>query len=246
MYKMKNIITLLLISTTIFSCQSNLNDVTEKDIDKLVEAILDSNQVYDIAQSLRFSNDTEHYNVVEYSQNDTSKLFVESYFNNESEYTRQLYLNNGKVIFVKEMGYQFIADVEEEYELKIYVFDDEHQQVYKKILDPEAEVEPSFEKFNETLVIDADKPKNAILQKGEFELKFGEFLIIEPQSYLILENKESNYNVALFIMEGDYLLDELYTNPEKYKGKTIFANHEFVTMAGVERMVYRGGILIEN
>ena len=87
---------------------------------------------------------------------------------------------------------------------------------------------------------------HAIEQNGDFELKFGEFLTIEPQTYLILENKKSNYNIALYILEGDFLLDELYTYPEKYKGKTIFANHENINMGGVMRMVYRGGILIEN
>lgn len=241
----KRFATLLIISISVllFSCHSK-QGLTEKQIDSIVESILDSNQVYDIAQSLRFSNETDHYNVVEYSQNDSSKLFVESYYDNESEYTRQIYLQNGKVVFVKEFGFNVVDNLAQDYEIKAYVFNETEQLVYKKTLDENEE--GNFVKQDENIKIDIKKPKNAVLQKGDFEMKFGEFLVVPPQSYLILENKESKYNVALFIQEGDFLLDELFTNPEEYKGKTIFANHEFLTMNGVERMVYRGGILIEN
>jgi len=233
----------ILFSILFSSCQPK-QGLTEKQIDTIVESILDSNQVYDIAQSLRFSNETDHYNAVEYSQNDSSKLFVESYYNNESEYTRQLYLQNGKVVFVKKSGFKVVDNVTEYYEIKAYIFNENEQLVFKKILDENEE--GAFKKQDKNIEVDSEKPKNAVLQKGEFEMKFGEFLVVPPQSYLILENKQSKYNVALFIQEGDFLLDELFTNPDQYKGKTIFANHEFLTMNGVERMVYRGGILIEN
>ena len=75
-------------------------------------------------------------------------------------------------------------------------------------------------------------------------MKFGQFLIINPDSYLILENDKSGYNVAFYILEGDELLDELYANPDAYKGKTIKVNHEFMKMSGIERMIYRGGEII--
>ena len=76
-------------------------------------------------------------------------------------------------------------------------------------------------------------------------MKFGEFLIFDNQSYLVLENENSGFNVALFIIQGDPMIDELYSNPEKYKGKTIFTTHEFHNIAGLDRVVYTGGKIIE-
>lgn len=242
MKKIKTVI--LFLGLVLVSCNSE-KKLSEKDINEKVESTLDSNQVYDIAQSLTFSNDNEQYSVVEYSQNDSVKLFVETVTSQNKEFTRQLYLADGKVIFLKEIGIEFFSEKNEEYEVKTYFLGEESQKSYKKILD-----ENGFGKFEELpdtkIIANTTKPKDAVDQQGDFEMKFGEFLIIEPQSYLILENKVSNYNVALFIIDGDYLLDELYTNPDKYKGKTIFANHENALMGGIERMIYRGGILIEN
>ena len=102
-------------------------------------------------------------------------------------------------------------------------------------------------KLSETPVkIELIKPFNAIQQQGDFEMKFGEFLVMGPQSYLILSNETSKYDVALYIQQGDFLLDELYTYPKKYKGKTVFANYEFINENGVTKMAYRGGMLIEK
>ena len=239
---------ILILAAAISSCSGEkTNSLTEESIDKIVESILDSTTVYDINQSLNFSNDTEQYSVVEYSINDSALLYVESFSDIDREYTRQLYMNDGSVIFIKELGFRFNDNnIDEEYEQIIYLFDDNNQKAYDKILLEEdtefTEIDISITKED----YDFQKPINAINQKGDFELKFGEFLTVEPQTYLILDNKESNYTIALYILEGDFLLDELYSYPEKYKGKTIFANHETANMGGVTRMIYKGGILIEN
>ena len=230
----------------LFSCSRNQEDsLTKESIDQIVDAILDSNRVYNITESLNFSNDTEQYSVTSYSEKDSSILYVESFSNPEYEYSRQLYLNDGKVIFIKELGYRYNAEgIDEEYEQNVYVLNENSIKSYEKILSNEdaemTEINLNLDQY------DFKKPADALGQKGEFEMKFGEFLSIEPQTYLILENKESQYQVALYITESDFLLDELYMYPSKYKGKTIFANHESVNMGGIIRMVYKGGFLIEH
>ena len=243
---MKNIYILTAIFGLITTaCTTTGKKLSKQEIDYAVEAILDSNQVYEIEQSLRFSNESEQYNVLEYSRNDTVILYVETFTSQELEYTREIYYQNGKAIFINENGYRYInQENEEQYQQNRYFLSGTDSITYDKVIDFESPIE--FKTIDNAQEVNYNKPINAINQEKNFEMKFGEFLTIEPQSFLILENKESQYNVALFITEGDFLLDELYGNQAKYKGTTIFAHHEFSTIGGIERMVYRGGILIEN
>lgn len=236
---------ILFIALTIVSCTNKNNQLSEKEIDHMVELILDSNQVYEISQSLRFSNDKEQYNVLQYSRNDSTILYVETLTSSDTEYTREIYYKDGSVIFINENGYRFInQDQEEQYQQNRYFFSEVDSINYDKIID--LENTQSFSEVSDVEIINYNKPTAAIKQEGIFEMKFGEFLSIEPQTFLILENKESQYNVALFITQQDYLLDELFNNPGKYRGTTIFAHHEFSKIGGIERMIYKGGIIIEK
>jgi ABC-type Fe3+-citrate transport system substrate-binding protein len=236
---------IILITLFAIACTNTSNKLSEQEIDEMVELILDSNQVYEVNQSLKFSNNAEQYNVLEYSKNDTTILYVETLTGKDKEYTRELYYNKGKVIFIIENGYRFInQDNEEQYQQKRYFLSINDSISFDKTINIEDSNDYVEMSILET--INYNKPFNAINQKEGFEMKFGEFLTIDPQSFLILENKESEYNVALFITQGDYLLDELYENPAKYKGTTIFAHHEYANIGGIVRMIYKGGILIEN
>jgi len=241
-----NFLILIAITFSVVSCRVNTENITTVlNIDNLVSSILDTSQVYDINQSLKYTRSNEQYDVIGYSQNDTSKLHIESFKSDNKEYTRQLFYANTKLIYVSEMGYNFTDTSEQKYIINTYLLGDGSQINYTN---PNSfNTESKDYKLSEIPVkIELIKPFNAIKQLGMFEMKFGEFLVLGPQSYLILSNEKSKYDIALYIQKGDFLLDELYTNPEKYKGKTIYSNHEFITENGITKMAYRGGILIEK
>ena len=224
---------------------NNENITTVVKIDNLTKAIIDTSQVYDIVQSPKYSRTNEQYDVIDYAQNDTTKLQVETFVSEQKEYSRHLYYDNTKLVYASEMGYVLTDSSETPYIVNTYFLGDGSQINYTNSTD--FSIESDDYKLSEIPVkIQLIKPFNAIRQQGDFEMKFGEFLIMGPQTYLILTNKKSKYDIALYIQKGDYLLDELYSNPEKYKGKTIFSNHEFISENGVTKMAYRGGMLIEK
>jgi hypothetical protein len=224
---------------------NNENITTVVKIDNLTKAIIDTSQVYEIVQSPKYSRTNEQYDVIDYSQNDTTKLQVETFVSEQKEYSRQLYYDNTKLVYASEMGYHLTDTSETPYIINTYFLGDGSQINYTNSTD--FSMESDAYKLSEIPVkIELIKPFNAVRQQGDFEMKFGEFLVMGPQSYLILSNETSKYDIALYIQKGDFLLDELYTNPEKYKGKTIFSNHEFISENGVTKMAYRGGMLIEK
>ena len=244
---MKNILTFIVSSLLIITSCNDKKETksTVIKIDNAILTIVDSNQVYDISQSPNFSRENEQYSVVQYAQNDSIKLAVETYNTQNKEYTRQLYYQNNKLIYASEIGYNFTDTSETEYIHNTYFLGDGSQINYVNLSGTETETD-NYKLTEQQMTVELDKASNAIKQLGDFEMKFGEFLVAGPQSYLILSNVESKYDIALYIQKGDFLLDELYTNPEKYKGKTIFANHEFITENGVSKMAYRGGMLIQR
>ena len=244
---MKN--SLLIIALIIFSftaCNlNNENKTTVVNIDDIVKSIVDSSQVYEIIQSPRYTRTDEQYDVIDYSQNDTTKLQIETFKSDKKEYSRQLYYSSTKLIYASETGYNLTDTSEQEYIINTYFLGDGSQINYTNTTSFNTESE-DYILTEELVKIELLNPSNAVKQQGNFEMKFGEFLVMGPQSYLILSNEISKYDIALYIQQGDFLLDELYTNPEKYKGKTIFSNHEFIIENGVTKMAYRGGMLIEK
>ena len=241
-----NFLSLIVIAFSIIACNSNTeNKTTVVNIDDIVKSIVDTAKVYDIVESPKYTRTDEQYNVTEYSINDTVRLHVETFVSEHKEYTRQLYYTDTKLIYSSEFGYILTDTSEEEYISNAYFLGDGSQINYSNTKG--FDVEGEDYKLTKTPVkIELVKPFNAIKQKGDFEMKFGEFLVMGPQSYLILSNEVSKYDIALYIQQGDFLLDELYNNSEKFKGKTIFSNHEFIKENGVTKMAYRGGILIDK
>lgn len=233
----------------VFGCKNSTKEetlslTTEELIDEKVTAILDTSKIYEIAFSMRFSKENESYQTVNYSINDTLYLIIEDIIKGNIELEREIYFENGEPIFIIEYGVE-------------YVFDDSVKYFTNKIYFHEGKIHKGYEnisfienEFNENITFeekefnisdfDFKKGDRAVKQEGEFEMKFDQFLIIEPQSYLILDNKESGYSVALFIMEADDFLNELFENQDLYKGRTIYPKFEFITMNKINRMVYRG------
>jgi len=244
---MKNsLFILIIIALGTTACNFNAESkTTVGNIDNLVQSIIDTSQVYDIIQSPKYTRTNEQYEVTEYSQNDTTRLHVESFVSESKEYTRQLYYDNTKLIFSSESGYDLTDTSQQEYIVNTYFLGDGSQINYMNTESFDVESE-NYKLTEAPMKIELIKPFNAIKQQGDFEMKFGEFLVMGPQSYLILSNEKSKYDIALYVQQGDFLLDELYNNPEKYKGKTIFSNHEFISENGVIKMAYRGGMLIEK
>ena len=150
-------------------------------------------------------------------------------------------------VFIEHFSSEFNESSSSYSERKIYLNGRDVINAYERTAVSEFEIEEVEFKAVDVLLseYDLDQPKDAVKQENDFEMKYGEFLIINPESYLVLENEKSEYGVALYIMDGDMLLDELFAKPNDYRGKTIFVHHEFLVMQGVERMIYKGGIVKE-
>jgi len=215
----------------------------ENEIDNYIKSIEIDKNTYAVKQSLRFSTDTKQYNVEAFNSDEKTIIYIEEYMDAFKGFTRTLYLKDGELTYVKETGYDTSIDTDgEDYEIETY-FLNNNQIDYKRIISGSDTT--NYAILPSKVNYDLNRIKDALNQKGDFEMRFGEFLIIKPQSYLVLENKDSQYNVALFIIKGDPLLDDLYTNPTKYKGKVIYAKHEFSIIGGAERMVYLGAELVD-
>jgi hypothetical protein len=224
------------------------HDLTEEEIDAYVASCLDTNKVYDITLGLRYSKGPETYQVTEYGMADTAVLHNSQEITEFTTVMINQFYKDDSPVYLEEFRYEYSPEKMELRERKIYLNGSDVIAAYERKGPTEEEVDSmKFEKAEIDLGdYDLKRPRRAIDQEAEFEMKFGEFLIINPDSYLILENDENGYGVALFIMEGDMLLDEMYEKPESYKGKTIEVFHEFMVMNGIERMIYRGGIVKEN
>lgn len=221
--------------------------LTESDIDAYIAEKLDTGQIYDITQSLRFSRENEAYTVVIYSQNDTSILINEEIESEGLLIRRNTYYMQGEPVFIEEFGFPVSTD-SALFVKKIYIHNNEIIQAYKKETMNEWELEETpFQKSADDLSrFDFQRPIDAVEQQGAYEMLFGEFLDIDPARYLILENPASKFNVALFVAESDFLLEDMHARPENYESKTIFVHHEFVNMGGIVRMVWLGGIVKED
>ncbi len=219
--------------------------MSEAEIDQIVDNISDPEHLYDIALSMRFTRDNEEYKATEFSKNDSVVLYIENYEDEEKMYNRQIFYYHLKPIFINEIGYRKVNDEDQQYQQKVYINNNQVSSAYEAIIEDETMQSPQFNKIEVDLSkYDFDKPKNAVNQLEDFEMKFGEFLVIEPESYLILDNPKSKYTVALYIIEGDETLNSLFENQEALQGKTVFAYHEFVNMGGIERMLYKGSYFV--
>ncbi len=245
---MKKILIILSVLLLIAGCQPQPKELSEAEIDQIVDNITDPEHLYDIGQSMRFSRDDQQYDAIEYSMNDTVVLYIENYEDEDKMYNRQIFFYNNQPIFINEIGYRLSGDEEEQYQQKIYINNGVITSAYERIIEEE-DIDTSIN-YKTTKVdiaqYDFDKPKNAVNQKGEFEMKFGEFLTIATDTYLILDNKKSKYTVALYIIEGDETLNTLFENKEALQGKTVFAYHEFVNMGGINRMLYKGSYFVSD
>lgn len=251
-----------ILSFILLGCESNSKKIEiehktvskEQPIDDIANQINNNIDLYNKIESLRFSKETEQYEAIKYLQNDTTLLVSEIFSTPNSNYTRNFYYDKNKLVLITEVGFVLSqTDEYTQYEHNIYYYSDGSSAGFKTNFNVEEGKEIYDDMGNQifnklpldltSIVIDKNRFNQAFNQEGPFEMKFGEFLIIEPQSYLILENELSDYDVALYIIEGDSLLDDMYVNPEKYKGKTVRVKHETQTMNGVERLIYKGGEL---
>ncbi|NOQ71103.1 MAG: hypothetical protein GQ574_03815 [Crocinitomix sp.] len=221
-------------------------EITPAEIDAYVADKLSESQVFDVSQSLRFSRENETYEVARYMQNDTVILYIETDVTKDEELVRQTFFKEGVPVYVDE----FIASNIQENpftQRKTYLDGANVIESYEK--NSASELDLEFIDFVEANVkiteFDFAKPDSALQQKGDFEMKFEEFIIIDPQTYLILENAESDYDVALFVSEEHILLSQLFANPDEYIGRTIFVTHQFVLMNNIERMLFIDGELFE-
>ncbi len=249
---------LLITVVSLVSCDSKNNvdanlepplDSLELEIQGIVNLINSQKDSLLEVPSLRFSNgENGTYAVKHYFLNEMTQLIsVEDYAN---DYVKQtdFYFSEGYPVFINEFLSEFLEEKEQYSERIVYLKSQEVYQAYSK---SEFNEIPFFEDtlFVKTDVemdyFDFNKPLRAIQQKGEFEMYFDEFLLIEPQSYIIVENADSTINAALFIKSGDSLLNNMFEEPERFAHKKLWVNHYFEEMNGIERMIYNGAYLIK-
>jgi hypothetical protein len=227
--------TLPVLTFVFFSCGDSKPtlDVTEAEIDAYVAEKLESDQIYDIHQGPRFSREVEEdlqsYEAVLYKQNDTLILSTEHEITATSETTRNIYFMQGLPVLVEEVKYTDAeipvtdrkiylngADVIAAYERTGPTFEDAALKKYEKS-------DGSIDDLN------IERAQMAVEQRGDYEMKFGEFLILPQSQYLILENKKSSYDVALLILQDDELINKMFQNPDSFQGKTLKFKFEFAT-----------------
>ncbi|MEO9532821.1 MAG: hypothetical protein ABJG68_17505 [Crocinitomicaceae bacterium] len=231
------------------SCNSKPSlDITPEQIDDYIADCLDTSKVYDINLGPQYSRDEESYKADEYSQYDTLKMISSEEYSEKFYTSMTIFFKDGLPVYISEYISAYNAEDGDLVERHIYLNGAEIIKAsertgateYDLDVAPWKEVELTIDNY------DFERPRRAVAQEGEFEMKYKEFLIINPESYLILKNDESKYGVALYILEGDDLLDELYAKPLIYQGKILKFDYEFLNMNGIERMIYRGGEVVEK
>lgn len=236
----------------LFSCGgapilSESLEVDEASIDKYIEEKLDTSQTYEIVTGLRFSKGEDTYASEQFSQNDTVILCTEEIVTATGVLLRNFFYKDNLPVYIEEYETinSFSADLYRQ--RKIYLNGAIILKAYEKSAGTEDElIKLPFKEITMTMnQFDFERPKDAALQQGDYEMKFGEFLVYDLQSFLVLDNKESGYSVALFILKGDELVDKLYADPEAYQGKTIHPFHDFMVIGGLDRVVYTGGYMVE-
>lgn len=225
------------------SCNSEpALDISKEEIDEYVEECLDTSLIYDIVVGPKYSREDESYQATQYSQYDTIVLYATEQYSQYSSNRLNVFYKDDLPVFVEEYISVFKENSTESIERKIYmngrdiIFAEER----KALNDYDLEQVKFTEVELDLTDYDLSKPANSVYQEDEFEMEFNEFLIINPESYLILKNPESGYSVALYILQGDDMLDELYAKPLEYKGKTVRFDYEMANMNGIERLIYKG------
>lgn len=244
----------LLLMTLFMGCRPSVKKlvITEAEIDEYVSSRLDPAEIYDITPGLRYSKDVgdflETYEVVGYEQKDSLILYTEQVITAEKEVNRNTFFKEELPVYVEEYTVWMDERQSPFEQRKAYLNGAEVIAAYERKGMNEEELEEKA--YDKTAVaiseFDFDNPKQALLQQGAFEMKFGEFLIMPQSQYLVLENKESGYNIALLILQDDELLNELFQHPDDYHGKTIFVTHHFMTLNNVNQMIYDSGVVVEE
>ena len=260
---MKHLFAVLLLGLLISACTETPEAIEQEPVDSSYPvrdsfelAVIDKvNEIISMDSllmipSLRYSSgENETYTVKQYFSEESTRLIsVESYTSTTYKGSN-IYYSGGHPVFVNEVVSVFEPGSESYLEKIVFLDGIDVHSAYAKTDFNEM---PTFEDtlFTKTELeassIDFEKPIRALQQKGEFEMYFDEFLLIEPQSYLIVESKDGSTNSAIFIKQSDELLDKMYESPKAYEGKRIWVNHYFEEMNGIERMIYNGAELISD
>jgi len=245
---MKRILHILPV-VVLIACQSKPKlEITTDEIDLYVASCLDAERIYDINLGPRYSRDDETYKADEYAYYDSLVLITCEEYSEKEFSTMNIFFKQELPVYIEQYISAYNEADGDIIERKIYLNGAEILEEHERTGVTDYELENAAYKQVELSIEDFDfeRPRRATAQEGEFEMKFNEFLIINPESYLILKNEESKYGVALYILEGDELLDELFSKPLIYKGKTLKFDYEFLKMEGIERMIYRGAEVEEK
>lgn len=230
------------------SCSGSVKEkqslvIDEKSIDAYVAEKMDTSQVYEILQGMRFSKGENYaYTAMRFSQQDSAILYTEEIEEESGITYRNIFFKEGLPVYVEE--YKMIADINTATyrQRKVYLNGAIILKAYERSTHVEEELEQAqYKEITLTMSeFDFEKPEMAVTQQGDFEMKFGEFLVFDLISYLVLENEESGYNVAIYILKGDAFLDLLYADEAGNQGKTVIPTFEFMEIGGMQQMVYTG------
>ena len=223
-------------------------EINEQLIDEYVAEKMDTSQVYDILTGMRFTKGENYaYSAVRFRQNDTAILYTEEIEEASGVTFRNIFFKEGLPVYVEE--YKVITDAAAPVyrQRRVYLNGAIILKAYERSTNDEENLEAAvYEEITLTMSeFDFEKPGMAVTQQGDFEMKFGEFLVLDLVSYLVLENKESGYNVAIYILKGDPFLDDLYANEDVYRGKTVIPQFDFMFIGGMQQMVYTGARFAE-
>ena len=225
------------------------HDSVRNTIIQEVETIRANDTMLVIPSLCFYGGDNEKYTARQYIAGDAVKMMKVEDFKDDYQKGTEIYYKDGFPIFVSEYTSDLSGEEEVYQETMIFIHNQSVYDAYTKDQFSEAVSfdDTAFKTTAATLnSIDFETPLRAIQQKGEFAMYFDEFLLIEPQSYLIVENADSSMNAAIYIKYGDSLLNDMFESPQAYEHKKIWVSHYFEDMNGIERMVYNGARLLED
>ena len=222
-------------------------DITEAEIDTYIEEKLDVSQIYDILVSLRYSNNTDTYEVVSYEQEDSLVLHFETYNDTEKSLNRSIFYKENLPVYIEEYEERIIDDGAPLKQRKIYLNGAEVIKAYQKEAATDIDLEQKeFKEYEEDIDnFDFQKPLDDLNQEGDFELAFEQYMQIGSSMWLVASNTQSGHNAALLVLMQDEFIDKTYSDPDAYVGKKVTIYHTFMNYDGVDQMIYEGGELKE-
>lgn len=238
-------IALILTGVVLFGCsESNSEEIIDQEQDATGEthsfeptkeqldieqwmASVDNNGSLGIFSSLEYMSDELEIEVHAYKDTlDTNYVKIVEYTvpaTSSSIQSRVFYLKDGKKVATRELLEEGEGDALHFLERVTYYDKDEKPLVSKvRTAEFEEQLEDVAFQVGKTYDCSMDRALRVLNQQGEFTPLFHSFINAGGDVYLVIsDGAENGYTSTLLIQSFNGLIDKMYKNPSKYKGKQL-------------------------